>query len=147
MSQPSSSSDNTPTPSTLLSSLQPCSVATAEEVLLDSVMVSTIPALDDDVSTANDSDTNVDTTDGSDPVIYAALLARIEYLQSENLKLSTQHRDSKHYFRIEDIQSDDKLLCFYTGFTSFKIFMAFFEFLGPAKEHLNYWGEKTIPHK
>ena len=41
-------------------------------------MVSTIPALDDDVSTANDSDTNVDTTNGSDPVIYAALLARIE---------------------------------------------------------------------
>ena len=80
-------------------------------------------------------------------MIYAALLAQIEYLQSENLKLSTQHRDSKHYFWIEDIQGDDKLLCFYTGFTSFKIFMAFFEFLGPAKEHLNYWGEKTIPHK
>ena len=75
MSQPSSSSDNTPTSSTLPSSLQPCSVATAEEVLLDSVMVSTIPALDDDVSTANDNDTNVDTTNGSDPVIYAALLA------------------------------------------------------------------------
>ena len=72
-----SSSDNTPTSSTLPLSLQSCSVATAEEVLLDSVMVSTIPALDDDVSTANDSDTNVDTTNGSDPVIMQPFLPEL----------------------------------------------------------------------
>lgn len=142
MSQPSSSSDNTVISSTVPSPLQPCSVATPEEVLLDSVVVNELPTLDDDDSAAN-----VNTTDGSDPVIYAALLAKIEYLQSENLKLSTQQKDSKRYFRIEDIQDDDKLLRFYTGFTSFKIFMAFFEFLGPAKEHLNYWGEKAVTHQ
>jgi len=31
---------------------------------------------------------------------------------------------------------------FYTGFTSFALFLAFFELLGPAVHHLNYWGSK-----
>ena len=77
-----------PTSSTLLSSLQPCSVATAEEVLLDSVMASTIPALDDDVSTANDSDRNVDTTNDSDPVIMQPFLPELNIF---NHKFEAKH--------------------------------------------------------
>ena len=62
LSLPSSprESDNTPT-SKVSSSLQPCSVATAEEVLLDSVVVNELPTLDNDTA-ADDSDTNVNTT-------------------------------------------------------------------------------------
>ena len=33
---------------------------------------------------------------------------------------------------------------FYTGFTSYMVFCAFYEFLGPAVDHLNYWGAKEV---
>ena len=48
------------------------------------------------------------------------------------------------YFRLEDIQDDDYLIRFYTGFGSFMILMAFFEFLGPVSvvHELNFWGRK-----
>lgn len=149
LSLPSSSDTNTATSSTVLSTpLQPSLVATAEEHLPNSTVANEVrPSLDDSDTVVNDSDTNADTTGGTDPVVYAALLARIELLQAENLKLSAQQEASNGYFRIEDIQNDDKLVCFYTGFTSFRIFLAFFEFLGPAKDRLNYWGEKPGPRK
>ena len=35
------------------------------------------------------------------------------------------------------------LFSFYTGFKSYKIFLAFYEFLGLAVYKLNYWGSKT----
>ena len=142
MSLPSSS--ETPVqsagPSTPLPSTPPPSyVTTIGEQLLDTgYQVHELPNINDD----NDIGDNVPDT-GTDPVVYTALLARIEYLEAENAKLkSVCSQDSKKYFRIEDIKDDDKLVCFYTGFTSFKIFQAFFEFLGPAVEHLKYWGEK-----
>ena len=55
---------------------------------------------------------------------------------SENAQLS--------HFRIETIQNDDKMVSFYTGFTSYMVFCAFYEFLGPAVDHLNYWGAKEV---
>lgn len=69
-----------------------------------------------------------------------ALLARIEMLEAENSRL--QKKSEKHYFRVEDIQRDDRLVRFYTGFVSYALFLAFFEFLGPAVNHLIYWGSK-----
>ncbi len=39
------------------------------------------------------------------------LLAHIEMLESEISKLN-----KKHHFRIEDIQNNDNLISFYTGF-------------------------------
>ena len=76
-------------------------------------------------------------------VINRALLARIELLEAQNaqLKAETQQQVRSH-FRMEDIQDDDKLFRFYTGFVSFSIFLAFFEFLGPVVDKLNYWGSK-----
>ena len=127
-------------PSTPLPSTPPPSyVTTIGEQLLDTgYQVHELPNINDD----NDIGDNVPDT-GTDHVVYTALLARIEYLEAENAKLkSVCSQDSKKYFRIEDIKDDYKLVCFYTGFTSFKIFQAFFEFLGPAVEHLKYWGEK-----
>ena len=79
--------------------------------------------------------------DSSSIVVNRALLARIEILEAENDQLQSKSRE-KHYFRLEDIQHDDKLVCFYTGFVSIMVFNAFFDFLGPVVNHLNYWGEK-----
>ena len=137
MSLPGSS--ETPVQSAGPLTLPPSYVTTTGEQLLDTgYQVHELPNLGD-VDDIND---HVPDT-GTDPVVHTALLARIEYLEAENAKLkSVCSQDSKKYFRIEDIKDDDKLVCFYTGFISFKVFQAFFEFLGPAVEHLKYWGEK-----
>ena len=74
-------------------------------------------------------------------VIDTALLARIELLESENAKIKKES-SKMQYFRVEDIQDNDKLVSFYTGFVSFMVFSAFFEFLGPVVHNLTYWGSK-----
>ena len=61
-------------------------------------------------------------------------------MEAENASLKLPHK--VNHFRVEDIQHSDKLVQFYTGFVSFMVFLAFFEFLGPVVEHLNYWGSK-----
>jgi len=73
--------------------------------------------------------------------IHTALLARIEMLESENASLRASLAERK-YFRIEDIQHSNKLVSFYTGFTSFAILKSFFNFLGPVVDCLHYWGDK-----
>ena len=67
-------------------------------------------------------------------LINQALLTRLELLESEK---KMDSKKDKQFFRIQD-----KLVQFYTGFTSFALFLAFFELLGPAVHHLNYWGSK-----
>ena len=72
-----------------------------------------------------------------------ALLARIEVLEAENAQLKANlAAKTPEHFRIEQIQHNDKLFCFYTGFVSYEIFLAFFEFLGPVVNELNYWDSK-----
>ena len=67
----------------------------------------------------------------------ASLHAGIQALEVEVEML----KKSKYtQFRIEHICGDDKLVEFYTGFRCYAIFLAFFKFLGPAVNHLNYWG-------
>ena len=78
-------------------------------------------------------------------VVNTALLARIEVLEAENAQLKSEPQ--KAYFQLEDIEHDDNLVRFYTGFVSFSIFIAFFEFLGPVVNHLNYWGSKECIRK
>ena len=60
-------------------------------------------------------------------VINRALLARIEYLESENQKLkeAVGTQRTKH-FRLEDVMHDDRLIRFYTGFPSYEYFLLFF---------------------
>ena len=79
------------------------------------------------------------------------LLARIEALEVENRVLReitsdmisrAQPRPVLTYFRLERIVHDDSLVRFYTGFGSYELILAFFEFLGPSVDHLNYWGSK-----
>lgn len=71
-----------------------------------------------------------------------ALLARIEYLESKVKNLEAKHVSTKSYFRIEQVKSDDRLVRFYTGFITYSVFLAFFKFLGPVVDELNYWGSK-----
>jgi len=61
-------------------------------------------------------------------------------LVSENARLKASLAERK-FFRIEDIQHDDKLVSSYAGFISFDVYKSF-SFLGPAFNCLNYWGEK-----
>ena len=83
-----------------------------------------------------------------DCVINAALLARIEVLEADNSRMKKSLSERRRgTFGMEDIKQDDKLVLFYTGFNSYKVFLAFYEFLGPAVEKLNYWGSKQNPRK
>ena len=50
--------------------------------------------------------------------------------------------DQKSVFGINRIAGNDKLVSLYTGFPSYDILLAFFEFLGPVVANLNYWGGK-----
>ena len=74
-------------------------------------------------------------------LVNTALLARIESLEAENRHLKASPQGSQP-FRIEQIQGNDHLVRFYTGFVSYMIFTAFFDFLGPVVNELNYWGSK-----
>ena len=63
-------------------------------------------------------------TSSDTQVINCALLARIELLEAKNaqLKMEMQQR-VKSPFRLENIQIDDKLISFYTGFVSLMVFL------------------------
>ena len=75
--------------------------------------------------------------------VSAALIARIESLEQENagLKRSLEVSCNKP-FRLEDIAHSDQLIRCYTGFLSYVVLMAFFDFLGPAVNNIQYWGSK-----
>ena len=67
----------------------------------------------------------------------------MEVLEKENASLKRSVEiASKKPFRLEDIAADDHLVQFYTGFPSYVVLAAFFDFLGPAVNHLKYWGAK-----
>ena len=118
------------------------------ECLSDSFSTST-SALPSDISSQFDSaSTSTFLTDPSNTevLVNTALLARIESLEAENRALKSSTKSSQQ-FCIEQIQHNDKLFSFYTGFVSFEIFMSFFEFLGPVVNELNYWGSKQRTHQ
>ena len=75
-------------------------------------------------------------------VVNSALLARIEALESEKKQLEAKLSPARTHFRIEQIQHDDGLVHFYTGFVSFFVLNVFFEFLGPVVDKLHYWGTR-----
>ena len=79
--------------------------------------------------------------DETEVLVNTALLSRIELLESENKKLRLDLKSQKpKFFCIENISHNDGLIRFYTGFSSFEILQAFFEFLGPGVSNLTYWG-------
>ena len=82
-------------------------ITTGKQLLDTCYQVHELPNIDDD----NDISDNVPDA-GTDPVVYTALLALIEYLEAENAKLkSACNQDSKRYFRIEDIKGAVRRYC------------------------------------
>ena len=80
-------------------------------------------------------------------LVSVSLLARIETLEAENTRLKKGLPSRETKFTVEQIMNDDKLFCFYTGFKSYVVFLAFFQFLGPAVNKLNYWGSEVTSRK
>ena len=71
--------------------------------------------------------------DNRDIFLDTALAARTESLEAETEHLqSTLSTTKPTYFRVQQISGNDALTRFYTGFASYEILLAFFEFLGPA---------------
>ena len=96
-----------------------------------------------DVS-SHDVDTQQQQKTETQVLVNTALVARIESLEAEirllNKKFLT-HRPS--YFRLKNIAHVDSLIHFYTGFQSYEILLAFYDFLGPSVNNLRYWGSKS----
>ena len=81
-------------------------------------------------------------------LVNTALASRIEVLVVENCqwKKQLQQVTECRYFIIERMQHDDALVQFCTGFISFMVFQAFYNFLGPAVNELNSWGANDSQH-
>lgn len=73
----------------------------------------------------------------------AALVTRAETIEAENKKLRRQLKCKQKMFRLDNISDNDSLIRFYTGFPSYSQLLAFYEFPGPAVNHLRYWGDKS----
>ena len=106
------------------------------EQLLDNYQVIDLP---------NDGSTS-ESCSADQNLVNTALLARIEILEAECSRLQSSERKYQH-FGIDQIKHDDYLVSFYTGFPSFAIFLAFFQFLGPVVDKLQYWGSKPSAKK
>ena len=74
-------------------------------------------------------------------VFEKALLSRIEVLEAENKHLKSQaSKVSRKTFYVEDVAGSDELVKLYTGFTTYSVFLAFYEFLGPSVNSHAYRG-------
>ena len=77
------------------------------------------------------------------------LQKQIEALQSKNNSLQKKYDDMKAMeqclFRMERFIGSDSDFRFYTGFTDYSTFKAFFNYLSPACNHLIYRGSTTRP--
>ena len=112
--------------------------------MADDYQVFELPDADGDTTTETAPEPRP-TVSGSKELISAGLQLQIEALQAENIKLkkrlATASKEGSD-FGMDRIKHDDCLVAFNTGFKSYKGFLAFFQFLGPAVDELNYWDKK-----
>lgn len=127
-------------------SLTPSTPSESPVVSESITSMSTVGESECNVPTPSTSNTDEDRRD-LQITVNAALMARIEVLEHENASLKRSlEASSKKPFRLEDIAHDDRLVRTYTGFPSYVVLLAFFNFLGPAAHHLQYWGTKESSH-
>ena len=74
-------------------------------------------------------------------LVNTALLTRVKAVRAECDNLSATSK-LPQYLKVEDIHDGEHLIGFYTVYSSFRILMGFFEFLGPVVHELNHWGRK-----
>ena len=129
---PTPSSSRSVTPSTTEQVEQPPLTVAVGEQLQSNYQVHELPS----------DSSHTQPPDRTAVLVNTSLLAHIEYLESENAHMREQSMPSVVHFRIGQIKHDDHLVRFYTGFTSYMVFLAFFNFLGPVVYKLNYWGCK-----
>ena len=97
-----------------------------------------LPYLESDCSFAKSADTG-----DTNVLVNKALVSRIEFLEAQNTRLQSDLQCQRpEFFQLENIASNDTLVKFYTGFSSYAILLAFFHFLSPAVNNLTYWGTK-----
>ena len=65
-----------------------------------------------------------------------------ESVSEENKELRAKVVVSQS-FSVDDIKSNDKWVSFYIGFQSYAVFQAFYQFLLPAAENLNYYRSES----
>ena len=70
----------------------------------------------------------------------SGLQAQIDALEVEKVELKTKLSASQ--FRIAEISSNPEKIQFYTGFQNYATLKIFYDSLGPAVNHLNYWGSE-----
>ena len=96
---------------------------------------------DEQSSMLSDSSLAAPSTRSDDSIVLAA---RIELLEAETQHLKSlvnnKGQNGPLHFRVEQIARNDSLIRFFTGFSSYQLFMDFFEFLGPSVYNLEYWG-------
>ena len=138
---PTPSSSRLVTPSTFE---QPAITVAVGKQLQSDYQVHELPGGADDASDSSSLPAGLQSCSHpqTEVLVNTALLARIEYLESENARLKKECSPTTTHFRIEQVKHDDRLVRFYTGFITYHIFLAFFNFLGPVVHKLNYWGSK-----
>lgn len=80
----------------------------------------------------------------SQVIVHTALLTIIEVLETENKHWK---KAGDHRFISTAFMSNDRLIKLYTGFPSYEVLLAFYEFLGPVVDNIQYWGEREYVRK
>ena len=84
---------------------------------------------------------SVSVSDNSTQVLVdRVLLSRIELLEAEKKQLWSKLSKMSRTMSVEDVAGNDDLVKLYTGFTTYSVFIAFYEFLGPSVNELAYRG-------
>ena len=93
-----------------------------------------------DASGADDSVKEVGVQTVENSQILSSLQTKIGTLEAEIINLNMKL--SASMFRLSEISTNPEKLQFYTGFQNYATLKIFFDSLGPAVNHLNYWGSE-----
>ena len=116
------------------------------EVYLSDYSIHELPSEESclDLSSGSNLDKGGEQSSEAQVVVNTALVARIEALEAQTRSLRFKlSKTQPSHFRLENIAHSDSLIAFYTGFQTYDLFLAFYEFLGPSVNKLTYWGTKN----
>ena len=99
-----------------------------------------------EISVADDSTSKDDSSENT----VQGLKDKILSLEAQNMALNTKYNEDVAklkcaVFHMEKFINSDSDFRFYTGFPNYSCFKAFYNYLSPACEHLQYYGSNTAP--